>query len=228
MSLKLVIFDVDGLLLDTERVWQDVWYDTARDFGIDAWKREDFLNVVGRSGQPVYDYMEELFRGRCSTEEFMKVARQHGVERLERELTAKPGAVELLNCIKKAGLPCAVATATSRSLTEERLTRLQLIQYFDYICCGDEVVERKPSPEAYLKVLAKMNTAPEDALVFEDSKVGVQAAWNARIPVIMVPDLMPPTEVQKRQAIKIIASLSEAVPIIEELSKDGTKHERCI
>ena len=200
MSLKLVIFDVDGLLLDTERVWQDVWYDTARDFGIDDWKREDFLNVVGRSGQPVYDYMEELFRGRCSTEEFMKVA----------------------------GLPCAVATATSRSLTEERLTRLQLIQYFDYICCGDEVVERKPSPEAYLKVLAKMNTAPEDALVFEDSKVGVQAAWNARIPVIMVPDLMPPTEVQKRQAIKIIASLSEAVPIIEELSKDGTKHERCI
>lgn len=176
MSLKLVIFDVDGLLLDTERVWQDVWYDTARDFGIDDWKREDFLNVVGRSGQPVYDYMEELFRGRCSTEEFMKVARQHGVERLERELTAKPGAVELLNCIKKAGLPCAVATATSRSLTEERLTRLQLIQYFDYICCGDEVVERKPSPEAYLKVLAKMNTAPEDALVFEDSKVGVQAA----------------------------------------------------
>ena len=69
--------------------------------------------------------------------------------------------------------------------------------------------------------------APEDALVFEDSKVGAQAAWNARIPVIMVPDLMPPTEVQKRQAIKIIASLSEAVPIIEELSKDGTKHERC-
>ena len=124
--------------------------------------------------------------------------------------------MELLNCIKKAGLPCAVATATSRSLTEERLTRLQLIQYFDYICCGDEVVERKPSPEAYLKVLAKMNTAPEDALVFEDSKVGVQAAWNARIPVIMVPDLMPTTEVQQRQAIKILAIRAT----IEEKYKD--------
>lgn len=158
----------------------------------------------------------------------MEVARRNGMERLERELRVKPGAVELLNCIKKAGLPCAVATATGRPLTEERLTRLQLIQYFDYICCGDEVVERKPSPEAYLKVLAKMNTAPEDALVFEDSKVGVQAAWNAGIPVIMVPDLMPPTEVQKRQAIKIIASLAEAVPIIEELRKDGMNYEGCI
>ena len=73
-----------------------------------------------------------------------------------------------------------------------------------------------------------MKTAPEDALVFEDSKVGVQAAWNAGIPVIMVPDLMPPTEVQKRQTIKIIASLAEAVPIIEELRKDGMNDERCI
>ena len=64
--------------------------------------------------------------------------------------------------------------------------------------------------------------------MIEDSHNGIRAAYAAGMHPIMVPDLMPPTEVQKRQAIKIIASLSEAVPIIEELSKGGTKHERCI
>ena len=134
MSLELVIFDVDGLLLNTERVWQDVWCDVAESYGISEWTQESFLHVVGRTGIAVREFLNTVLQGKCSTEEFLGTARQTGLKRLESQLEVKTGVYEILDYIKMTGIRCAVATSTSRVLTEERLRKLHLIQYFDYIC----------------------------------------------------------------------------------------------
>ena len=82
--------------------------------------------------------------------------------------------------------------------------------------------------DVYLNVIDTMNVCKDNALVFEDSAVGVQAAWSAGIPVVMVPDLVQATEIQQRQTVKIISSLHEGIPLLDEIQKDGMKYERCI
>ena len=108
MSLELVIFDVDGLLLNTERVWQDVWGDVAESYGISEWTQESFLHVVGRTGIAVREFLNTVLQGKCSTEEFLDTARQTGLKRLESQLEVKTGVYEILNYIKMTGIRCAV------------------------------------------------------------------------------------------------------------------------
>ena len=103
-----------------------------------------------------------------------------------------------------------------RALTIERLTRLHLIDRFDYLLCGDEVNERKPNPEIYQKVLKHFDFSPQDALVLEDSFVGVEAAYRAHIPCIMIPDLLPPQSKQKEETVAIVSSLKDVILLIKD------------
>lgn len=104
MSLELVIFDVDGLLLNTERVWQNVWCDVAESYGISEWTQESFLHVVGRTGIAVREFLNTVLQGKCSTEEFLGTARQTGLKRLESQLEVKTGVYEILDYIKMTGI----------------------------------------------------------------------------------------------------------------------------
>ena len=110
----------------------------------------------------------------------------------------------------------AVATTTRRELTEERLKRVGVYDRFDYVLCGDEVTNRKPDPEIYLSVLKRMDTDAGNALVLEDSVVGVEAAYRAGIDCIQVPDIIAPTDVQKKQTIYTAKDLIEAKDYIKE------------
>lgn len=204
MSLELVIFDVDGLLLDTERIWQSVWRDTAKAFHLDDLADELFFQVLGRSGREVEQILIDCLQSRCDENEFLKVARRTGLKRLEQDLTIKPGGKELLDALSNWNIKTAVATSTDRSLTIQRLKQTGIYEQFSYICCGDEVSKRKPDPEIYLRVLTEMNVSPHQALILEDSYVGVEAADRAHIPCIMVPDLMMPTK-REYQITKAIA-----------------------
>lgn len=217
MSLKLVIFDVDGLLLDTERVWQEVWRDIADSYSLGNIGNSIFMKVVGLSGPIVHQILEDDLNGLCSSEEFLEKSRKEGLRRLETQLEVKSGAIDLLEFLKSHDIPCAVATSTSRDLTNERLKRVGLYDYFQYICCGDEIEHKKPSPDIYLKILNKMNIEAENALVFEDSPIGIEAAIKANIPCVMVPDLIEPKESQKNKVLKIIKSLEFARPIIKNI-----------
>lgn len=220
MSLNLVIFDVDGLLLDTERVWQEVWIDVAQHYAPDIAGNSLFMKVVGYSGDSVRQILYKELQGHCTPDEFLETARKIGLERLRKQLRVKPGVYDILSFLKKNKIRVAVATSTSRELTEERLKCVGLYSDFDYVCCGDDVCNKKPSPDIYLDVLKKTGTNSKDALVFEDSKAGITAAYRADIPCILIPDLIEPDREQIKMAKQVLSSLNEAIPVIEQMMKE--------
>lgn len=203
MSLELVIFDVDGLLLDTERVWQEVWKKTAQQFQIKDGEAL-FARVVGRSGQEVNEILQATLPKHCDAQQFLDVAHARGLRQIETELTIKHGGKELLTFLSLQNIKKAIATSTNRNLTMQRLKQMGIAHEFSYLCCGDDVTRRKPAPDIYQKVLCDMHISNKHALVLEDSYVGVEAAHQAGVPCIMVPDLMQP-RVRETQITQYIA-----------------------
>ena len=214
MKPSLVIFDVDGLMLDTEARWQQAWQEVGLRHGIDNLGQTTFLKCVGRNGKEVEDIVAHNLKQFNNPQDILIEARNYGLKLLSERIDLKPGVVELLQHLTELNIPRAVATATDRDLTIERLTRLNIIQYFDYLLCGNEVNLRKPNPEIYLKVIEHFGVDAKEALVLEDSLVGVEAAYRAHIPCIMVPDLIQPTDKQVKETEMIVSSLHDVIKII--------------
>lgn len=141
---------------------------------------------------------------------------KHWVWYVEKNVPVKPGLYEILDFLDEYHIKKAVATTTRRELTEERLKRVGVYDRFDYVLCGDEVTNHKPDPEIYLSVLKKMDTDARNTLVLEDSVVGVEAAYRAGIDCIQVPDIIVPTDVQKKQTVYTAKDLIEAKDYIKE------------
>lgn len=146
----------------------------------------------------------------------LKEWRQIGLSSLANKVPVKPGLYEMLDFLEQHHIKMAVATTTRRDLTEQRLKKIGVYDCFEYVLCGDEVTKRKPNPEIYLSVLKKMNTKAENTIVLEDSSVGVEAAYRAGIDCIQVPDIIAPTDLQKKQTVYTAKDLIEAKDYIKE------------
>ena len=213
--LELVVFDVDGLMIDTESVWKNAFDKAGDKYGIPNLGDTLFPSLIGKRLEDEQELLDRLLPSDIQNQ-LINEWRQIGLGSLEREVPVKPGLYEMLDFLDAHHIKKAVATTTRRELTEERLKRVGVYDRFDYVLCGDEVTKRKPDPEIYLSVLHKMNTKAENAIVLEDSGVGVEAAYRAGIDCIQVPDLIAPTEVQEKQTICIVKDLMEARDYIEE------------
>lgn len=216
MKPKLVIFDVDGLMLDTEKRWQKAWQEVGLKYGIEDLGGSIFLKCVGRTGNEVETIISQELKDHNDPIKILNEARSYGKKLLDEKIDVKPGIFELLRFLEDKSIRKAVATSTSRNLTIERLTRLNLIEHFDYILSGDEVEKRKPNPEIYLKVMNHFDVDSKDVLILEDSKVGVEAAYRAGGSCIMVPDLVQPDQLQIDQTYAIVSSLFEVREYIDE------------
>lgn len=215
MLPKLIIFDVDGLMLDTESRWQEAWQTVGERYGIKDLGVTTFLRCVGKSGKEVEKIIFEDLNDYDHPEKILNEIREYGNVLLKERIDVKKGLLDLLNFLKELSIPMAVATSTQKTFTNERLSRLNLLEYFDYILCGDEVQLRKPNPEVYQKVIQHFNILPQDALILEDSYVGVEAAYRAHIPCIMVPDLMPALTKQKQETLAVVNSLLDVIDILK-------------
>jgi HAD superfamily hydrolase (TIGR01509 family) len=213
--LELIVFDVDGLMIDTESVWKNAFDKAGDKYGIPNLGDTLFPSLIGKRLEDEQELLDRLLPSDIQNQ-LINEWRQIGLGSLEREVPVKPGLYEMLDYLEQHHIKKAVATTTRRELTEERLKRVGVYDRFDYVLCGDEVTKRKPDPEIYLSVLHKMNTKAENAIVLEDSSVGVEAAYRAGIDCIQVPDLIAPTEVQEKQTICIVKDLMEARDYIQE------------
>ena len=213
--LELVVFDVDGLMIDTESVWKNAFDKAGDKYGIPNLGDTLFPSLIGKRLEDEQELLDRLLPSDIQNQ-LINEWRQIGLGSLEREVPVKPGLYEMLDYLEQHHIKMAVATTTRRELTEQRLKKIGVYDCFDYVLCGDEVTKRKPDPEIYLSVLHKMNTKAENAIVLEDSSVGVEAAYRAGIDCIQVPDIIAPTDVQKKQTIYTAKDLMEARDYIEK------------
>jgi HAD superfamily hydrolase (TIGR01509 family) len=204
------VFDMDGLLLDSERPVRDAWMQVAADAGV-ALTPAAYLDLIGRN------HRDSTLRLRAIFGDDALLADAHRrVERLlaerfgERPFDVKPGARRLLQALRDARIPRAVASSTHRAEIERRLARADLLDFFQAVCGGDEVTHGKPAPDIYLLAVTRLGVAAPTTLAFEDSGHGALAALAAGLGVVVVPDLKPPEPAWQSRSVAVLDSLEAA------------------
>lgn len=216
-SLAAVVFDMDGLLLDSERVSQEVFLKAAQILGAPL-NRENALHMVGRNAASGYLYLTELFGGDAAVTPFLeKVHELYEAEFEAGRIPLKTGVVKLLDTLDELKIPRAIATSTRRHIAIRKLTKVDIVTRFDHIIGGDDVVNGKPAPDIYLKACSFLGADPTHCLACEDSAFGIQAAFTAGLRAILVPDLLSPTEAMKQHAWKVVPDLHEVARLVREM-----------
>lgn len=184
--LKLLIIDFDGLIVDTEVVWHQIYSDWfKRNINYDL-SVQEFLICVGSNSDYLFDDLDS--RGiHVDRKEFARSTFKSFIEQ-SNKLPAKDGVEEFLRNAKLLGLKVALATSSSRKKPETHLNRLGLMKYFDALITADDVDRIKPDPDLFLKAAEIFGCNRDECLVVEDSSNGLRAGLNAQMKVLIVPN----------------------------------------
>jgi HAD superfamily hydrolase (TIGR01509 family) len=193
MKIKALLFDFDGLILDTEtpefQVWQAIYHEYGQEFPAEQWGQ-----IVGGGGEPHFNAAGHLVElaGDGLNANSLRARHKSESEALVLQQPVLHGVVDYLDDAQHMGLRLAVASSSPHSWVDTHLARLELDDYFDVIICGDDVPpgRTKPHPDVFLKALDAVDVRADEAIVFEDSPNGVKAARQAGIYVVSVPNPM--------------------------------------
>ncbi len=215
--MEAILFDMDGLILDSERVYDRAMAEAGKSLGYLL--GECFLQRTRGVNAGLFNRMiYEEFGKEFPLAEFRSTYREILWEILQKEgLEIKPGFQELHRYLAKNHLQYCLATSTNRQMTEKLLHIAGIGDIFHSIICGDEVKLGKPHPEIYQKAAALLHVRPAECLVLEDSVNGIKAGHAAGCRVIMVPDLTEPSEEVKRLCERICEDLFEVIDYLERL-----------
>jgi len=188
--IQALIFDFDGLILDTEesefQSWQEVFAENNAHLPLDQWA---VCIGTGAESFDVYGYLEEQIGHAVQREEIAKNRRMRHNELLALK-NVLPGVESYILDAKRLCLKLGVASSSSRAWVTGHLSRLGLLSSFDYLRCGDEVQHKKPDPELYLDVLKHFGISGEQAIVLEDSPNGIRAGQAAGIFSVAIPNVV--------------------------------------
>jgi HAD superfamily hydrolase (TIGR01509 family) len=189
---RAVVFDMDGLMLDSERLVRTLWQEVMARRGY-ALTDAIHATLIGRREPESDALLRAHFGAEFPLAEIRSEVQQSWYRRVhEHGIPRKPGLDPLLDFLEAGGIPKAIATSTAR--TQALICLGTLFGRFHATVCGDEVHEGKPAPDIYLRAAERLEVSPGDCLALEDSIAGVTAAERAGMTVIMVPDLIPPPE----------------------------------
>jgi len=184
--IQAVVFDFDGLIVDTESLWFDVFRETMLEYECDL-KIEDFAVCVGTNADVLYTKLSELARKPIDRSVIQKVTDERYKEKIH-ELELREGVLNYLQAAKERGLKIGLASSSSRKWVVEFLHQFGIQDYFEVIKTSDDVKKVKPDPELYLQAVEELGVHAREALAFEDSKNGLIAAVQAGLHCIIVPN----------------------------------------
>lgn len=213
-----VVFDMDGVILDSEQLVVKCWQKIAGKYNIE--NIEKFcMAALGLNREAAKKLFVQMYDGRYGDEERYEVLKAEMSSTFHRaaaegELTLKPGVKDTLKSLTDEGIPCALATSTRREVVIPELTNLGVIEYFDKLICGDMVARSKPAPDIFLKACEELGVIPQETYAVEDSYNGVRSAHSAGMKVIMIPDLVQPDEEMREKADHIVKKISDIKKIV--------------
>jgi HAD superfamily hydrolase (TIGR01509 family) len=208
------IFDMDGLLIDSERTIMNTWIAAGRELGIHI-RPTDYVEIIGRSLPECHAMLAEMLGSQPVFQEALKLVRQQlHSPTMPPVYPLKAGVENLLSTLVNAGVPCAVASSSSGQEIRARLSRVGVLDLFDAVAGGDEVARGKPDPAVYALAASRLGKSPSECLAFEDSENGVLAAHRAGIQVVTVPDLRPPSDEVLEVSFLKLASLEQATEYV--------------
>lgn len=205
------IFDMDGLLIDSERAIMQAWIGAAREIGITL-AASDYVQVIGKAKPESDAFLVSLLGDEHA---FRRVQAMAGTQlhapAAGPRFPLKPGARELLSALRAAGIPCAVASSSRVEEIKDRLGRVGVLDFFSSVSGGDEVQRGKPDPALYQLAAERLGVAPQACLAFEDSENGATAASRSGAQVVVVPDIKPPSAVVTGFSFRVLGTLHEAI-----------------
>lgn len=211
---KGAIFDMDGLLFDTEKYYQESWKTLAGEFGVVH--NPDFLKAVsGTSRESMFEVIRTYYPS-VDVQEFVRRCMQMVEERTRVSIDEKPGLHEILTFFRENGVRMAIASSSARGVIENNLRMAGITDYFAAVVSGQEIQRGKPDPQIFLLAAKELGLAPEDCYVFEDAINGIRAGAAAGCAAVMIPDMAEPTEEIYRISAGVYRSLNEAVEAVRK------------
>lgn len=213
--VKAVIFDMDGVLIDTEKYLVKYWCQAAKEFGFDM-KPEHGMLIRSLAGVYAEPLLKETLGEKFDYQTIRARRKELMAEQIEKNgIEKKPGADELLDYLRGKGILTAVATATDEERAHAYLSQIGLEDKFEKIICATMVEHGKPEPDVYLYAASQIGVKPEECIAVEDSPNGIRSAVSAGMKTIMVPDLSQPDEEIAKMLYAKADTLSDIINIIK-------------
>lgn len=214
-DIDAVIFDMDGVIYDTEAFYLKHWIQVFSEYGYEMTKAI-YINAMGRGRKKVKEYFKSVFGEDLPIEEmYVKKDKLLFDAIRNKEVPLKPGALEFLSYLKNNNIKTALATSAKRERLDIQLEDSPIVQYFDAIVCGDDVVNSKPDPEIFLKAAEKIGAKIEKCIVIEDSEAGIKAAHDGKMTAFHVEDLKEADDSIKENANMLFKNLKEIQDYLE-------------
>ena len=212
--VQAVVFDMDGLLLDTETVYRAAMVEAGSAFGIPM-TGEIYASMVGKTSPESAVMLTQLFGADFPVQDYFARVWTDVELLLEAEVRLKTGVMEILDHLDALGMPRAIATSNSHQSVNRYLGRFDLVKRFHTVVANTDVERHKPHPDPYLEAARRLNVHPSMCVALEDSHPGVRAAHAAGMMTVMVPDILDPNEEMHDKCIHVAESLHAVLDLLK-------------